>query len=117
MVSDFELLGIFGAVTSIAYAALWLGIAGLGLWRVRVAFVPSAMLIAAGMFGATAQFLWPLARVASYVVASGGSSDTAMYATLIVSSVLSILGTLPWIVLLLAIWRLLLALPAPPEAP
>ena len=117
MVGTTELYGVVALAMGLGYALLWLCLAGLGLWRIRVAMVPSALLIASGLLGATLQFLSPAVHMAVTARASMASVDTVMLTTLVTSSLLALLGTLPWILLLVALWRLLLGLPRPPEAP
>ena len=117
MVGTTELYGVVALAMGLGYALLWLCLAGLGLWRIRVAMVPSALLIASGLLGATLQFLSPAVHMAVTARASMASVDTVMLTTLVTSSLLALLGTLPWILLLVALWRLLLGLPRPPEEP
>jgi hypothetical protein len=96
---------------SMSGAIGWLPIAVFGLLRLRAAPAASLLLIAAGALGCLTAIVAPLLHHLYW--ATAGSSGVADFerSVIIVQTAHAVVASVPWIVLLAAILRTVLAIP------
>lgn len=102
-----EFMPLVHLAMALCHAAIWLMVAGLGLWRVRLAFPASALLISAGLLGAGATVLAPAIPALTFFFASPASTDAALGAAMGAAVLNGLASSLAWLILLTALWRLL----------
>lgn len=115
-----QLYGILGVGSSCAAGLMWLVFVALGIWRLRAARLPAAMLILAGLAGFFARLASPLVFVLVDLLWSPGLNIEVL---LLVHSVIRLvfvaLDGLSMLLIALAVGLLLAplsSLPDPPES-
>lgn len=107
-------------VVALTLAAVigWVPVALLGLLRLRAAPAPSLLLIAAGIVGVITAIAAPILQQVYWATlgASVGVDHYVAHAAA-TQGAYALLASVPWILLLVAIWRTLLAIPPSDASP
>ena len=110
---DPQLYNIVVAASSCGASLLWLVVAGLGVWRLRVARKAGLLLILAGTIGFLVRLSSPImSTVVALSFGSVQSLDTLLIASTAVSVLAAALDGLAHILLIAALWALLRPLPS-----